>query len=327
VVAQDVFAGSATYKARALDRQKRAGVGLIRQTFDWANVETRPGRYDLRRLDAFVESTSRRRIAVLPILFNPPPFRSSAPAGGGRRGTYPPARARDLGHFGAVLVRRYGPRGSFWRERPTVPRTPITAWQIWNEPNLPVYWPAGPDAGEYTELLREAAREVKRADPRAEVVSAGLAESRLGIPFRDFVEDMYEAGAGEVIDTFALHPFARTADGVLRAAESTRQLLEQQGSSSPIWITEMGWASGGPDSPFTVGERAQALLLRQALSELGERRRTLGLRGVVVYGWKDLPTYPGGQDFWGLHTGLLRRDGSAKPALAAFREGAQAATR
>ncbi len=163
VVAQDVFAGSPRYRARELGRQKRAGVRLIRQTFDWASVEIAPGRYDFRRLDGLMEATSRRRIAVLPILFNPPAFRSSAPRGTARRGTYPPAHPRDLGIFGAVLVRRYGPRGSFWRQRPGLRRSPITAWQVWNEPNLPVYWPEAPDAGEYTELLRETARELKRA--------------------------------------------------------------------------------------------------------------------------------------------------------------------
>ena len=35
---------------------------------------------------------------------------------------------------------------------------------------------------------------------------------------------------------------------------------------------------------------------------------------------QDAPPFAGGCDFWGLHTGVLRRDGSPKPALDALRE-------
>ena len=43
------------------------------------------------------------------------------------------------------------------------------------------------------------------------------------------------------------------------------------------------------------------------------------MRGVVYFNWRDSPPYPGGQDFFGLHTGLLSRDGQPKPAFGAYR--------
>ena len=42
------------------------------------------------------------------------------------------------------------------------------------------------------------------------------------------------------------------------------------------------------------------------------------MRGIVYFNWRDATPYAGGKDFWGLHTGLLRIDGSPKPALAAY---------
>jgi hypothetical protein len=40
---------------------------------------------------------------------------------------------------------------------------------------------------------------------------------------------------------------------------------------------------------------------------------------------RDPPTdFGGGPDYWGLHTGLLRLDGSAKPALAAMAKASRA---
>ena len=46
------------------------------------------------------------------------------------------------------------------------------------------------------------------------------------------------------------------------------------------------------------------------------------LRGAVYYAWRDQQVYAGGKNFWGLHTGLNRVNGTAKPALASFRKAA-----
>ena len=82
-------------------------------------------------------------------------------------------------------------------------------------------------------------------------------------------------------------------------------------------------ASGGPPSDFTVGPQGQAQRVRSTLLALNARRQALGLRGVVYFGLRDSPVYPGGHDFWGLHTGLLRTDGTRKPAFAAYEKAAQ----
>ena len=45
----------------------------------------------------------------------------------------------------------------------------------------------------------------------------------------------------------------------------------------------------------------------------------LGLQGVIYFNWRDAPVYEGGQDFFGLHTGLVDAEGNPKPALDAYR--------
>ena len=319
LVSEDVYAGGHAYRERTLTREREAGVGLLRQTFDWKQIERSPGQYDFSYYDGYVSEAAAHGMRVLAILFDPPPFRSSAPIRGARRGTYPPRSPQDLADFGAVLARRYGPDGSFWKEHPGLRRVPIRSWQVWNEPNLPVYWPSGPDPLAYVQLLRATGRAIKRVDPAAEIVGAGLSQSRLGMPFRTFVSGMFHAGAADTLDTFALHPFARDAGGAIDAVESTRELLHALGEQTPIWITEFSWASGGPPSPFTLGERGQARNVQEAMEAFVRRRRELGIRGAIYFNWRDSKPYAGGHDFWGLHTGLLRKDGSAKPVLEVFK--------
>ena len=58
-----------------LGLQARAGAGVVRVTFDWAGIETRPGVYDFSRYDVWMRSVASHRMRVLPILFNTPSFR------------------------------------------------------------------------------------------------------------------------------------------------------------------------------------------------------------------------------------------------------------
>ena len=319
LVAEDAFGKPGAYRRQNLDRLRSTGAGLVRQTFDWARIEHAPGRYDLSFYDRYVAALARRHLRLLPILFNAPPFRSSAPPDA-RRGTYPPRRPADMGEFGALLVRRYGPRGSFWREHPGLPRLPVRSWQVWNEPNLPVYWPSGPDAAEYVALLRATGRGIRRVDPGAEIVTAGLPDSTLGVPLGEYVAAMFGAGGRGAFDALAVNPYGLDARGVLDTVRAVRAVAAESGDNPAVWVTELGWATGGPPSDFRVSEARQAELLEATVLALARMRDELRIRGVVYFNWRDSTPYAGGRDFFGLHTGLLRLDGQAKPALSSYKK-------
>jgi hypothetical protein len=319
LVAEDAFGKPGAYRERNLDRLRSTGAGMVRQTFDWTRIERAPGRYDLSFYDRYVAALARRHLRLLPILFGTPAFRSSAPAEP-LRGTYPPRRPADMGEFGALLARRYGPGGSFWREHRGLPRLPVRSWQVWNEPNLPVYWPSGPDAAQYVALLRATGRGIRRVDPGAEIVTAGLPDSRLGVPLRDYVAAMYAAGGADAFDALAVNPYGLDAHGVLDTVRAVRTVAAENGDNPAVWVTELGWATGGPPSDFKVSEPQQAELLEDTMRALARQRDRLRIRGVVYFNWRDSTPYAGGRDFFGLHTGLLRLDGRAKPALSAYKK-------
>ena len=328
VVAPELLPAAPATQRSVLGAQHRAGVRLLRQTFDWAQVEVAPGKRTFVRYDRLVGAAARAGIDVLPVIFNVPAFARAAPVAGADvtpTTTFPPRSNARFAAFAATLARRYGPGGSFWRAHPHVPPHPVRSWQIWNEPNLPVYWGGRVDAGGYVALLRATSRAIKRVDPSADIVTAGIPDSSLGVSLPEFIRRLYAAGGRGSFDTLAVHPYAVDVDGVLAGAQAARKVADDAGDDDVgLWITEAGWASGGPGSDFSVGPRRQAQLISGLLRQAAAAASELKLRGVVYFAWRDLPVYPGGKDFWGLHTGMLTRRNSAKPSLAAFASAAKA---
>lgn len=315
----DAFYGDPSYRAEQFADQARLGVGIVRQPFEWWRVERSPGRYDFSDYDDFVADAAAAGISVMPVMIGPPEFHSSRPPDSRSRAMFPPKSNRAYAAFAGALVRRYGPKGTFWRNHPSVPFLPIHSWQVWNEPNIPNFWRSGVNATEYVALLKAAAAAIRRADPGAEVVAAGLPNSGLGVPFLEYLERMYKAGARGAFDTLALHPYSRDVQGLLTLAEGARATMTRWKDRSRLWITEFGWSTGGDASAFRVSERGQSDRIAAALSGLIAERRALRLRGFVLFKWKDsiAPAQMGG-DPWPLHTGLLDAYGAPKRGFWVF---------
>ena len=196
---------------------------------------------------------------------------------------------------------------------------PIRSWQVWNEPNITGFWATGPDPAAYAAMLEQTSAAIKQVDPDAEVVTAGLTDSKYGMPIRDFVDGMYRAGARGSFDVLAIHPYAHTVLGSYRVLAEARATLDAHADrDTPLWATEVGWATAGPPARYSTSERGQARLVTRLLATLVEQSRRLRLLGVIYYQWRDTPAVPAYTESWGLYTGLTTRDGRAKPSFASF---------
>jgi hypothetical protein len=323
VSSPDLVPMTPTQRDATMADQRAAGVRLLRQLFDWDQIEHVEGTYDFADLDAFVASAARAGMKVLPVVLWSPPWASNCPD----KDTYrncPPADPGEFGNFVATLIGRYGPDGSFWAANATVPKVPITAWQLWNEPALPVYWGgsgATPSPAEYVDLLKGAAPAIRAADPNAEIVAAGIPQSSLkgAIPMTDYVSGMYAAGVKGVVDDIALHLYDDTPANAVGLVEQVRAIMNANGDSgTPIWATEWGWASAGKPNKFVTDLAGQAANTDALMAALVARHEELNVRGLTEYFWHDGSDQSNTTDRWDNHLGLVFQDYTHKPAYDAF---------
>lgn len=320
MVSDQVFADpTPEYRRCTLNRHAELGVRIIRQSLRWDQIERRKGRYDWAWWDTYVGDVARHGIELMPIIQDAPRWRQQKrpPVSWG---LMPPKRAA-MANFAARLVRRYGPDGSFWARHPEIPELPIRVWQVWNEPNLARYWAQRPSATEYVSLLWAVSNAIRAEDPDAEIVAAGMPDSRLwrAIPLYAYVTQMYEAGAKGAFDALAVNAYAEKPRDMLRNLGKVRAIMRFFRDRSRIWVTELGWGTGGSRYRFRTSRANQAKYLGQALRGLAANRWRLRIRGFVHYQWQDAPPYGTTPDFWGLHTGLFDLRGREKPAYSVFR--------
>jgi hypothetical protein len=298
---------------------RRDGVGTERMEIAWDLVEPQKGQYDFTLPDRKVLAAARAGIDVLALIVRSPGWAASQPSSV----FSPPRDPADYAAFAKVLVARYGPNGELWRAHPEVKARPVRAWQIWNEPNIAVYWTQQPFMRGYARLLNAAYKAVKQADPKATVVMAGLAN----FSWRD-LRRLFEKGGTKLrFDVAAVHPFSGRPSNSVKIVSLNRAVLDRHGArSKPIWLTELTWSSAkGKKKKLTQNwettEAGQARRLRQAYRLFVRARHALRLQRIYWYTWVTVDRgSPNSFDYSGLRT--QRADGSIvdKPAARAFRE-------
>ena len=253
---------------------KDMGFGWIKQEFPWDDIMNVRRSYAWDKSDRLVALTERLGLKMLVRLGHIPEWALLNPPG--PHGL--PVNLTDFGDFCGAVATKYKGR--------------IAAYEVWNEPNLAREWnDQPPDPVGYVELLKACYLALKRADPQAIVISAGLAPNTCAdgcgaMPDAEFFQAMYAAGAGSYCDMLGVHapgyaspperspaeveadPDWGTRVWVFRHVEDIREIMLANGDADKqIAITEMGWTSD-PTNPdyawYAVTEEQKADYLVRA---------------------------------------------------------------
>ena len=327
------FFGIAPSAVESLDdseyeRMGDAEVGTLRVPFYWPAIQppTQAGEpggepaYKWATTDRIVSQAAIHRMELLPFVYGTPSWTAKdmriAPVRTER------AR-RGWENLFRAMVRRYGPDGEFWTTPGLAPEgvepNPIRAWQIWNEPNSPTFMKQGQAVQDYARTLDIAARAIRETDPDATIVLAGLFSSpKGGEEFSQFLTRLFRvAGVIEDFDVLGMHPYAPKLDKLQLRFAFAGAVMNAAGFSKPIWVTELGWPTGGTkEGNFRKTPRGQAAILRRAFDLLVARRDEWGIQRVIWYTWRDNRLLPG-CDLCS-YSGLFKRKGGPKPAWFAF---------
>lgn len=192
----------------------------------------------------------------------------------------------------------------------------VEAVMLWNEPNNLSHWDfkIDPEWKMFAAMTRYAARAIRQVRPNLKIVLGGISPID-----PHFIERLMSQGALDDIDVVAVHGFPldwnhwRLNDWPDKIAE-IRAVTDK-----PVWVSEAGASSFGAEEVQVFGIKRTAELL------LGEVER------VHWYSLHDLPTHwsattrhkeaEGSAYYRHYYMGLVREDGSPKPAAEYFPDG------
>jgi polysaccharide biosynthesis protein PslG len=299
-----------------------AGVATDRFLIVWESVQPSPGSFSWATTDALVGGLASHGIRPVASPYGNPDWIPGSPA----RAPLDTSRSRkEWRIFVRALVHRYGPGGSYWshgyrsRYGPGAVPRPIRSWEVWNEPNLSKYFSPRPSAREYARLLRISGRAIKSEDPGARIVLAGT--PRGDVTPRRFLKHLYrQRGFKGSFDVAGLHPYGTNISDVARSIERIREVLNRHGGRrTPLWLTELGWGSGGPDRfGLNKGAVGQARLLERSFGMILRRRHSWRVRRLLWFDWRDPRDPSVGRCSICATAGLLNYDRSRKPAYFTF---------
>jgi hypothetical protein len=307
------------------DQMARSGVESVRAVFDWSEAQSEPGGpISFHETDPLVSLSSSHGAELLPVVMYAPAWARVIPD----TKASAPADVAAYAHYIRALASRYGPTGAFWDEHPELPRRPLRAWQVWNEPHMRYQWtPRTRWQKRYGKLLRAAGAALRTADPEARVVLAGLTNFSWAK-----LDELYRLGGIDGrFDVVALHTYTREAGNLIRIIRRSRSLLRRRGDGhKPIWVTEFGASASAGRIQAEGNEHLQttdqglAQLVTRMYDFLARKGDALGVERAYWYTWaSSYDRSTGGIfDFSGLmlYRGLLVEE---RPALAAYRRSAE----
>jgi hypothetical protein len=292
-----------------LQRIQASGAKHVRIFTSWRMLEPARGRFDphiLPQYDATLSRLQALGIGAYLVVVQTPTW-----AGNAANAPPPPAAYADF----------IGRLASQFKGR-------VAAYEIWNEPDGPLFWAGEASAAEYVALLRPAYAAAKQADPGALVGTAGL----VGNDY-DYVAKLYAAGAKGNFDFLSVHTDTGCSFSDPRKADRDQNgrisrwaftgyrevhaTMLANGDDKPIWMTELGWqvapgrCAQAPNIPAGVSVADQADYLTKAY-------RCLAADPYVQIGsWFSLSDFAPGANEGGGY-GLYTFGGAARQSVSAF---------
>ena len=244
-----------------------AGFRWVRMDFKWDLTERERGRYDFSPYERLLTALDKHGIRALFILDYGNPLYTADKAVRTEQARHGFAR------WAVAAAKHFAGRG--------------VLWELFNEPNVPIFWPPKPNVNEYIALAQTVSRAWRAQVPNEKLI--GPATS--GLDF-EFLEPVFKAGLLEYWSAVSVHPYRQTNPEIVsdeycllretmaryRTANGSERI---KGSSPemPIISGEWGYSAVWRG----MNEQIQGeLLARQFLTNIAN-----GIPISIWYDWRD----------------------------------------
>ena len=266
------------------------GISWTLHTFRWNDIEPVQGEWDFLTLDALVDKADNFGIKIIGVL------------------AYDNWRLHEDRDVHKYIPPQYIP-DFLQYVRKTVEhfRGRVGAWCIWNEPNF-ISW-NGTDE-EFFELARLTADAVREVDNEVILLGGAFNRNVFGL-HEKFIRGLFESGAMDKTDAIAFHPYELNPYRTVLLYEQFRNIVDDYGFGDKIWVTEVGYPTGGWYPTRVQEKRLPEYVIKTCVLLAGA-----GAQKIIWYQLFDPFWRPKGnsEDFFGLVRS--RRDYISKGAEA-----------
>lgn len=197
-----------------------AGFRWVRMDFKWDLTEKEKGRYDFSPYDRLMAALDEHKIRALLILDYGNPLYTVDKA------VRTEAARQAFARWAVAAAKHFAGRG--------------VIWEIFNEPNVPIFWPPRPNVDEYIPLALAVGRAFRASVPDERLV--GPATSGLDFPF---LEKCFKAGLLEYVSAVSVHPYRQSNPEVAanEYAELRKLIAAYTARVVPIISSEWGYSA------------------------------------------------------------------------------------
>ena len=219
----------------------RMGVSWVLATFYWSRIERSEKQWNFEGYDGYVDAAKASGKKVLGILAYDVPWIHES---GESRSYIPP----DKIHYYLEYIRQ---TAAHFKGR-------VDAWCIWNEPNFH-FWNGSRD--EFFVLASQAADAVKETDPDVTLLGGAFNRGFFGLP-KAYIRGLFESGAMEKADGVAFHPYELNPQRTAQLYGKFRVICADYGFADRIWVTEVGYPTGGWYPTKTTEKKLPAFVVK-----------------------------------------------------------------
>lgn len=202
-----------------------AGMGYIRSTCPWSDIEKTPGAMSIPdNINKVINQANE--VGVEPVLI-------LVGKGASSTADSPPKTPEGRSKFAKYAEYLVG-----------ATKGRVKYFELWNEWNLDAFNESGATPEDYVLLMKEVYSAVKKANP--ECVLIGLGGVTNVSNMHEWIERVLKAGGANYCDAFSVHPydFNHSAEKAVEVVDRLNEILKKYNcDDKELWSTEMGWTA------------------------------------------------------------------------------------